>query len=131
MLECIFEGKLRKPVDYQSVLLKAKKQAFLITRNEDARKNARHKAGQKRRIRLGDSQTATTFSSSQSMPEKGPKEQFDQTVCVNKFPAEQAENLGVKMTTLLKRSTTSLLTKPPRMGQFDVLHKLITCRRTV
>jgi len=126
MLECIFEGKLRKPVDYQSVLLKAKKQTFLITRNEDARKNARHKAGQKRRIRLGDSQTATTFSSSQSMPEKGPKEQFDQTVCVNKFPAEQAENLGVKMTTLLKRSTTSLLTKPPRMGQFGVLHKLIT-----
>jgi hypothetical protein len=90
------------------------------------RKNARHKAGQKRRIRLGDSQTATTFSSSQSMPEKGPKEQFDQTVCVNKFPAEQAENLGVKMTTLLKRSTTSLLTKPPHTGQFGVLHKLIT-----
>ncbi|WP_138517698.1 hypothetical protein [Limnobacter alexandrii] len=87
--------------DYQSAIEKTKKPGFWITHSEDRRKNARLKAGQKRRIRLGDSQTATTFSSSQSMPEKGPKEQFDQTVCVNKFPAEQAENLGVKMTTLL------------------------------
>jgi len=65
---------------------------------------------------LGDSQTATTFFSAQSLLKKGPKEQFDQTVCVDK----------VKMTTLLNRSTTSLLTKPPRTGQFGVLHRLIT-----
>lgn len=115
-----------KTHDYQSAIGKTKKQGFRITHYEDGRKNARLKAGQKRRIRLGDSQTATTFSSSQSLPKKGPKEQFDQTVCVTKFPAEQAENLGVKMTTLLKRSTTSLLTKPPHTGQFGVLHKPIT-----
>ena len=48
--------------DYRCSAGNLKNSIFLVTRSDEAQKNARLMAGLKRRIRLGDYQTATTFS---------------------------------------------------------------------